>query len=87
MDMFQSFFGGRGGGGDVENKGPEVNLDLEVSLKDLYLGKQVCVCVGVCTCVHVCRCVCVCACVFVCTCVCVNLCVCACLYFYVCACL
>jgi DnaJ-related protein SCJ1 len=37
--MFQSFFGGRGGGGG-ENKGPEVNLDLEVTLKDLYLGKK-----------------------------------------------
>ena len=38
--MFQQFFGRRGGGGDGENKGPEVNIELEVSLKDLYLGKQ-----------------------------------------------
>lgn len=41
FDMFSQFFGGRRGGGEGENKGPEVKLDLEVSLKDLYLGKQV----------------------------------------------
>jgi len=41
FDMFSQFFGGRRGGGDGENKGPEIKLDLEVTLKDLYLGKQV----------------------------------------------
>ena len=41
FDMFSQFFGGRRGGGGGDNKGPEVKLDLEVSLKDLYLGKQV----------------------------------------------
>ena len=41
FDMFQQFFGRRGGGGGGENKGPDVNIDIEVTLKDLYLGKQV----------------------------------------------
>ena len=39
FDMFAQFFGG-GGGGSKENKGPDVTIDLDVTLKDLYLGKQ-----------------------------------------------
>jgi len=43
FDIFSSFgFGGGGGGSRVQEqkKGPNVEIPLEVSLKDLYLGKE-----------------------------------------------
>jgi DnaJ-related protein SCJ1 len=40
QDFFSQMFGGQRGGGDVEHKGPGVEVDLEVSLEDIFLGKQ-----------------------------------------------
>ena len=39
FDIFAQMFGG-GSQGSQEKRGPEVNVDLEVSLKDLYVGRQ-----------------------------------------------
>ena len=39
VDIFAQMFGG-GSQGSQEKRGPEVNVDLEVSLKDLYVGRQ-----------------------------------------------
>eukprot|EP01113_Clastostelium_recurvatum_P020576 TRINITY_DN2434_c0_g1_i1.p1 TRINITY_DN2434_c0_g1~~TRINITY_DN2434_c0_g1_i1.p1 ORF type:complete len:388 (-),score=115.00 TRINITY_DN2434_c0_g1_i1:17-1135(-) len=43
FDIFANFgFGGGGGGGgaqNMQNRGPEVEVDLEVTLKDIYLGR------------------------------------------------
>lgn len=46
FDIFSSFGGGGGfnfrsnnGGGQMQNKGPDLEIELEVTLKDLYLGK------------------------------------------------
>lgn len=39
FDIFAQMFGG-GSQGSGEKRGPEVNVDLEVSLKDLYIGRQ-----------------------------------------------
>mmetsp|Transcript_18429 Transcript_18429/g.37599 ORF Transcript_18429/g.37599 Transcript_18429/m.37599 type:complete len:374 (-) Transcript_18429:46-1167(-) len=41
FDMFSNMFGGRRGGGQDQDKGPDVNLDVEVTLQDLYLGKSI----------------------------------------------
>ncbi len=40
FDIFAQMFGG-GNQGSQEKRGPEVNVDLEVSLKDLYIGRQI----------------------------------------------
>mmetsp|Transcript_57766 Transcript_57766/g.151983 ORF Transcript_57766/g.151983 Transcript_57766/m.151983 type:complete len:301 (-) Transcript_57766:2-904(-) len=40
FDIFSQMFGG-GSPGSQEKKGPDVNIDLEVSLRDLYVGRQV----------------------------------------------
>jgi len=45
FDIFSSFGGGgfnfrsNQGGGQMQNKGPDLEIELEVTLKDLYLGK------------------------------------------------
>ena len=41
FDIFQQMFGmGGGGQGGQERRGADVNIDLEVTLGDLYLGKK-----------------------------------------------
>lgn len=39
--IFEQFFGGGRSGGDDVQRGPAINLDLIVSLKDLYIGTSV----------------------------------------------
>lgn len=45
FDIFSAFGGGGGGffkqntGGQMQNKGPDLEIDLEVTLKDLYIGR------------------------------------------------
>ncbi|KAF9159025.1 DnaJ- protein scj1 [Actinomortierella ambigua] len=41
FDIFSQFFGGGGGGGRQERRGPEMNIELEVTLEELYLGKSI----------------------------------------------
>ncbi|KAJ1471753.1 hypothetical protein T484DRAFT_1581362, partial [Baffinella frigidus] len=41
QDMFSQMFGGRGRQGGGQPKGPDVEIDLEVSLADIFTGKQV----------------------------------------------
>ncbi|KAF9973604.1 DnaJ- protein scj1 [Actinomortierella ambigua] len=40
FDIFSQFFGG-GRGGPQERRGPEIVMDLEVTLEELYLGKSI----------------------------------------------
>ncbi|EKX52149.1 hypothetical protein GUITHDRAFT_157105 [Guillardia theta CCMP2712] len=39
FDIFAQMFGHRSAGSE-EQRGPDINMEMEVSLKDLYLGKQ-----------------------------------------------
>ncbi|KAG0242899.1 DnaJ- protein scj1 [Actinomortierella wolfii] len=41
FDIFAQFFGGGGRGYQQERRGPEIKMDLEVTLEELYLGKSI----------------------------------------------
>lgn len=41
FDVFQNFFGGGGHQHQQQRKGPDVNIDLEVTLEDLFLGRRI----------------------------------------------
>ncbi|KJE89879.1 heat shock protein DnaJ family protein [Capsaspora owczarzaki ATCC 30864] len=53
FDIFQNFFGG--GQQQQQRKGPDVNMDLEVTLEDLYIGRRIALEISRQTLCHKCR--------------------------------